>query len=84
MGIVFLIVIVLFMFTSFVAGLYFLCGAFGKLSSYDPEFDERGKKWRAILDLVLGIALLLFFNGFFWLVLYPLGVLCFNLPTFSW
>lgn len=70
----------------FVGGLSFFFGGLNDLLNYDAEFDEKKKKHTAILDVVLGSMLLLFFNGFFWLILWPIFVIYYNLnlPTFSW
>lgn len=90
MGIINILLIVisltqLIIFT-FIGGLSFLFSGLDKLMNYDPEFDEKKKKHSAILD-VLGAALLLFFDGFFWFVIWPVAVAVayynLNLPTFS-
>ena len=63
----------------FFGGLIFFFGGLGFLANYDPEFDDPKKKHSAILDVVLGAALLLFFNATFWLAIYPLVVAHYNL-----
>lgn len=66
-------------------GGMFLCGGLNVLIDFDPNYDSKNKKHRAILDVILGSALLLFDNLFFWLILWPFVVMEFklNLPTFS-
>jgi hypothetical protein len=81
------IVVVVYIFIApFVCGLTWFFGGLDFLLNFDPDFDERKKKGSAILDLILGTALLLFQSGMFWLVVWPLIVMYYNLnlPTFSW
>lgn len=70
----------------FVGGWAFFLGGANALADYDPEYDESKKKHTAILDIILGSVFLLFFNGLFWLVVWPLAVAYYNLnlPIFSW
>jgi hypothetical protein len=70
----------------FVGGWSFFLGGINALADYNPEFDELKKKHTAILDIILGSVLLLFFNGLFWFVVWPLVVSFYNLnlPIFSW
>ena len=67
-------------------GLVFFFGGISTLLNFDPDYDELEKKHSAILDVVLGAALLLLFNLFFWLVIYPAAVFNYNLnlPVFVW
>jgi hypothetical protein len=78
------IVLAWFLIVPFVGGWYFFIVGLQAMVDYDEEFDVPKKKHGAILDIILGTALLLFYNAFFWL-LWPLFVLMsgLNLPTFS-
>jgi hypothetical protein len=77
---------IVFMFLMpFVGGWAFLLCGVNALADYDSEFDKPKKKHTAILDIILGGVLLLFFNGIFWLVVWPFFVFIYpNLPIFSW
>ena len=61
-----IIVIVMLFILPFIGGWVFLIHGFNDLNGYNPEWDEPNKKHGAILDIILGIVLLLFFNGLFW------------------
>lgn len=79
-----IIFILVFVFIYIVAPL--VCGLMWFFSGLDflLNFDER--KGSAVLDIILGTALLLFQSGMFWLVIWPLIIMHYNLnlPTFSW
>lgn len=65
-------------------GWSFILSGMKKISDFNPELDKKSKKGDASLDIILGIALLLFQHLFFWLAVWPMMVLQFNLnlPTF--
>jgi hypothetical protein len=75
-----------FVVMPFAGGLRFLFCGINFLLNYDPEYDEKGKKYSAMLDILLGTVLLAFFHGVFWMILLPGFQMTFNLnlPTFSW
>lgn len=87
MDIIILVAGIIYMFLiPFFGGFVFFFHGFNKLINFDPDYEDSKEKHSAILDVVLGAALLLFFNAFFWLALYPLVVAYYNLnlPIFSW
>lgn len=80
------VIIIAYLFLMpFVGAWAFFLGGLNDLTDYNPEYDELKKKHIAILDIILGSVLLLFFNGLFWLVMWPLVVTYYNLnlPIFS-
>ncbi len=81
-----IIAFIQFVVMPFVGGLKFLFGGITFLLNYDPEYDEKGKKYSAMLDILLGAVLLAFFHAVFWMILLPGIQMTFNvsLPTFSW
>lgn len=70
-------------FMPMVTGWAFLLCGINKIAAFNPELDKTDKKRGAALDIILGLALLIFHNLFFWLALWPLLALQFNLPSFS-